>query len=145
MAGVRIAPPMDDQGASRVLIAERHASVREAIKMFVQEQQGLRAVGEAADEQELLRLAEIARPDIILLDWDLGERPAADLVGTLCQFEWQPSVIVLDVQPETAAAALAAGADAFVSKGDPPQQLLAAIQATRVRRREARRANRADR
>jgi CheY-like chemotaxis protein len=36
-------------------------------------------------------------------------------------------VIVLSGQPEVRRTALAAGADAFVSKADPPEQLLAAL------------------
>jgi DNA-binding NarL/FixJ family response regulator len=137
--------PSGEQGPLRILIAERHASVREAVKMFVQRQQGLYVAGEAADDRELLRLSEITRPDIILLGWDLGERPAGDLVEALRQIESQPSVIVLDVQPESARAALAAGADAFVSKGDPPQSLLAAIYSAGSQRKGTRRSDRRDR
>jgi DNA-binding NarL/FixJ family response regulator len=137
--------PSGEQGPLRILIAERHASVREAVKMFVQRQQGLYVAGEAADDRELLRLSEITRPDIILLGWDLGERPAGDLVEALRQIESQPSVIVLDVQPESARAALAAGADAFVSKGDPPQSLLAAIHSAGLQRKGTHRSDPRDR
>jgi len=37
-------------------------------------------------------------------------------------------VIVMCGQPEVRRAALAAGADAFISKTDPPDQLLAALE-----------------
>ena len=40
------------------------------------------------------------------------------------------AVIVLSGQPEAEGSALAAGADAFVSKADPPEQVLAAIRST---------------
>jgi DNA-binding NarL/FixJ family response regulator len=36
-------------------------------------------------------------------------------------------MIVMSGQPEVRRAALAAGADAFISKTDPPDQLLAAL------------------
>jgi DNA-binding NarL/FixJ family response regulator len=43
-------------------------------------------------------------------------------------------IIVLSGRPEASRAALAAGADAFVSKGNPPEHLLSAI--TRCCQRE---------
>jgi DNA-binding NarL/FixJ family response regulator len=42
----------------------------------------------------------------------------------------QVAVIVLSAQPGAEKPALAAGANAFVSKADPPEQLLAAIRST---------------
>ena len=38
-------------------------------------------------------------------------------------------IVVLSTQPEDRAAAIAAGADAFISKVDPPDQVLAVVRA----------------
>ena len=66
-----------------------------------------------------------------------GRRVAAvDLLPALRQACPALSVIVLSGRPEAEDAALAAGADAFISKADPPEQLLAAI-ADCWRRRQA--------
>ncbi len=120
---------MNQHGSTRILIAERHAAVRLAIKMFVEKQPGLEIVGEAGDAQELLALMARTHPDVVLLDLDLSDQPPTELVQALRQINSQSTLIALDVQPETAKAALAAGADDFVSKSDPPTVLLNAIQA----------------
>ncbi|MGD9002018.1 MAG: DNA-binding response regulator, partial [Anaerolineae bacterium] len=65
-----------------------------------------------------------------LLDWGLQDSAAAEQFEALRQACHQVAVIVLSAQPGAEEAALAAGADAFVSKADPPEQLLAAIRST---------------
>ena len=44
-------------------------------------------------------------------------------------------VVALSGLPEARREALAAGADAFVSKGDPPEKLLAAVRGCRRKRK----------
>jgi DNA-binding NarL/FixJ family response regulator len=128
---------MDDPSQTRILIADRQAALRSAIRLFLEKQPHLHVVGEAADVQELLSQIETTQPDIILLDWGLGDRSRADPIRVLHQLDGRSGVIVLDVQPESAPAALAAGANAFVSKGNPPHDLLAAIHALESERRNA--------
>jgi two-component system invasion response regulator UvrY len=137
-AETRSALLMDEQRPTRVLIAERHAALRAAARLFVQRQRGLAVVGEAADTQELLQVTEITRPEIVLLDWDLGDHSGVDVLLALRRLQWRPGVIVLDVQPESTQEALEAGADAFVSKSDPPQYLLDAIHGVRLARSRVR-------
>ncbi len=70
-----------------------------------------------------------ACPDLLLLDWELPGMNGRDLllqVRALCP---HVKVIALSVTPEAREEALAAGADGFVSKGDPPDCLLMAIHA----------------
>jgi DNA-binding NarL/FixJ family response regulator len=86
-------------------------------------------VGEAADNQEFLAQLRQLRPDIVLLDRDLPGFTPANLSDAFRRLDRRPKVIVLGVHPETLHSARAAGADAFVSKGDPPKRLLTAIRA----------------
>jgi DNA-binding NarL/FixJ family response regulator len=89
----------------------------------------LDVVGEAADGKELVAQLESLQPDILLLDWDLPGRSTTNLFDGFRELDRQPRVIVLGVKPESRQSALAAGADAFVSKGEPPKRLLAALRA----------------
>jgi DNA-binding NarL/FixJ family response regulator len=56
-----------------------------------------------------------------------------DLISALRHLDFHPAVIALDVRLETEQAALAAGADIYVFKGDPPKRLLIAIESIRLR------------
>ena len=87
----------------------------------------MNVVGEAIEADELLAQVETARPDIVLLDWELPGLPRHDVLPALRARCPRLKVIALSGRPEARQAALAAGADAFVSKGDPPEQLLAAM------------------
>jgi DNA-binding NarL/FixJ family response regulator len=81
----------------------------------------------------LLDWAKAAQPDLVLLDWELPGLPAVSLLPLLQSHRPGLHVIALSGQPEARQAALEAGADAFVSKGDPPEGLVAAIAACRKR------------
>jgi two-component system response regulator AlgR len=111
----------------RILIADHQSAVRSAVRLLLEERLESDVVGEAANSQELLAQLEHLRPDIILLDWDLPGGSTVDLLGAFRGLDRQPKVIVLGAHPEVGQAAWATSADAFVSKGDPPRRLLAAV------------------
>jgi DNA-binding NarL/FixJ family response regulator len=113
----------------RILLADDQPKVRLGLRLLLEQEQGLTVVAEAADSRSLLAQVEESRPDLVLLDWSLQDSAAAEQLATLRQACPQVAVIVLSAQPGVEVAALATGADAFVSKADPPEKLLAAIRA----------------
>ncbi len=117
------------EGKMRVFIADDQSRVRWALRTFLQEEQGLILAGETSRAEALLALVEATRPDLVLLDWELLDQPVADLLSALQALDFQVKVIVLSSQPDIQQAALAAGVDAFVSKGDPPERLLTTLRA----------------
>jgi DNA-binding response OmpR family regulator len=82
---------------------------------------------EAANAEALLIQTEATRPDLILLDWELPGLAAVGSLSALRRMRPTLSVIALSGRARVRRAALAAGADAFVSKTDLPERLLAAI------------------
>lgn len=84
-------------------------------------------IQETADLDGLARQVKDFQPDLVLLDWELPGRPAAALLLVLHGLTYHPRVIVLSTRPESEQDALAAGADAFVSKSDPPERLLTSV------------------
>lgn len=84
-------------------------------------------IGEAAETEDLLAQVGTACTDLVLLDWELPDRGGAAILAGLRAARPGPVVIALSGRPEARRAALAAGADAFVSKRDPPERLLAAV------------------
>jgi DNA-binding NarL/FixJ family response regulator len=97
------------------------------VKLLLEQEEWASVVGEAAEIQSLLAQVEATQPDLVLLDWSMGDSTPAAQVTALRQACPQVAVIVLSAQPGVEEAALEAGADAFVSKADPPELLLEAI------------------
>jgi DNA-binding NarL/FixJ family response regulator len=114
----------------RILLADDQPKVRLGLRLLLEQEEWARVVGEAAEAQSLLAQAEATQPDLVLLDWSLQGSERPDLLSALRGCCPGLAVVVLSGQPEAEQDALAAGADAFVSKADPPEQLLAAIRST---------------
>jgi DNA-binding NarL/FixJ family response regulator len=113
----------------RVLLADDQSKVRSALRLLLRQEPELSVVGEAVEVESLLAQTETARPDLVLLDWELPGLSTVDLLPALRALCPRLQVIVLSGRPEARRAALAAGADAFVSKGDPPERLLKTLRA----------------
>jgi two-component system nitrate/nitrite response regulator NarP len=111
----------------RILVADEQSKVRFALRVLLGQQPGLEIVGEATDSEELLAQAKAVSPDLVLVHWGLRGLVPADLLAALRRGSHDLRVVALSARPEARSAALAAGADAFVYKVDPPERLLAAI------------------
>ncbi len=111
----------------RVLLGDAQPKVRFALRVLLERQPGLVVEGEVNHARDLLARAEVVQPDLVLLGWGLPGLMAPDSLTALRQICPQVSIIALSERPEMRQVALAAGADAFVSKADPPERLLAAI------------------
>ncbi len=111
----------------RILIADDQDQVRFALRVLLGKQPGLQVVAEARDGPELSAQLWDAAPDLILLDWELPGLAEAGGLPALRQACPGLQVVALSSRAGAPKIALAAGADAFVSKGDPPERLLAVI------------------
>jgi DNA-binding NarL/FixJ family response regulator len=111
----------------RILIADPQPKVRFALRVLLEQQPRLEVVGEAGDAEGLLAEVEGACPDAVLLGWELSGIPVERLMRELRETCPQLIVIALSGRLEAKRAAAALGADAFVSKSNPPEELLATI------------------
>jgi DNA-binding NarL/FixJ family response regulator len=114
-----------------IVLASQEYDLRLALEMLFREQPGAYVVGTASHSDTLLALIQSACPDLVLLDWDLPGQPLAEVLAQVQSANPISKIIVLSKDGEAREAALAAGADAFVIKGDPPKQLLVAIDQVR--------------
>jgi DNA-binding NarL/FixJ family response regulator len=111
-----------------ILLADNQVAVRSALRFLLEQEPGMCLVGEAAEAEELLAQDAATQPDLVLLDWELPGSQPADLLAAL-RIRRSMIVIALSGRPEARQAALNAGVDAFVSKGEPPERLLATLYA----------------
>ena len=111
----------------RILIADGQSKVRFALRVLLDRQPGIKVVGEVVCARDLLTEADVADPDLVLLDWELSGLTAVGSLSALREIRPNLYVVVLSGRSEARQSALDAGADAFVSKIDPPERLLATI------------------
>ena len=114
----------------RVLLIDDHAVVRTGLRMLLESQPGLSVVGEAGNRGEALTLAAQVRPDILLLDLDLGEENGLEFLPDLLAAAPEAHVLVLTgVQdPETHQRAIRLGAVGLVLKERAAGVLFRAIE-----------------
>ena len=112
----------------RLVIADTDRTVHWALRTALGEDPRLTIVGEVSDVDDLLARAPTLSPDLILLEWELVAPAPDGLLHRLRDLGQDGRIVILGRRPEARAAALRAGADAFISKSDPPEQLLRTIE-----------------
>jgi DNA-binding NarL/FixJ family response regulator len=113
----------------RILLADGQAKVRFALRVLLEWQPGISVVGEAADAEDLLSQIATECPDLVLLAWELPGLVHFEALTSMRIACPDLLVLALSGRPEARRLALAAGADGFVSKSEPPEHLLSAIAA----------------
>jgi DNA-binding NarL/FixJ family response regulator len=111
----------------RIMLADNRPKVRFALRALLERQSGFEVVAEGADAQDLMAHAESNCPDLVLLDWELPGMAPRDLLAALRRYCPNVKIIALSGHLSVRREAMDTGADAFVSKGEPPDRLLSAI------------------
>lgn len=111
----------------RVSVVEGQAHVRSALCFLIEARPDLTLVGAFGSRPDLSAQLLALRPDVVLLDWELPGHLARQLLAALRRAQEPTRVIVLSARPDAEAQARAAGADAFVSKGQPPALLIQSL------------------
>ncbi|MBV9172061.1 MAG: response regulator transcription factor [Chloroflexi bacterium] len=115
---------------SRVLIADDRARARRALAAVLAVHPSIQVVGEAADGAEAVAEVNRLQPDAVVMDLLM---PHLDGIAATVQIKnrWPLiRVVAHSLYLDSSEAALAAGADAFVPKGAPVHDLVAALVAT---------------
>ncbi len=108
----------------RVSIVEAHDHVRAALCFILTAQPDIELAGVFGPRPDLVARLLALRPDVVLLDWELPAQLAPQVLGALRRVLAPVRVIVLSARPDDEPQARAAGADAFVSKDQPPALLI---------------------
>jgi len=120
----------------RVLLADDHAVVRRGLQQIIATRGTWKVVGEAASGEELLALLPNVDADVLVLDVSMGERSGIDLLGSIRELRPNLPVLMLSMYAEEhyALRALRAGAQGYIQKNRPPEEIIAAIERVATRR-----------
>jgi DNA-binding NarL/FixJ family response regulator len=114
-----------------VLVVDDHPVVRQGLRTFLDLQDDITVVGEAADGASAVDTAASCAPDVILLDLRMPGADGLDALRGLRERRIPARVLVITsfTDPSTVLPAMRAGAAGYVFKDIDPPALAAAIRA----------------
>jgi DNA-binding NarL/FixJ family response regulator len=113
----------------KVIVVDDHPVVRHGIVSMLRYEQDIEVVGEAADGAEALSLILDLRPDVVLLDLRMPQLSGVEVMqraraqGVTVRF----LVLTTYDTDEYIAPALSAGAQGYLLKDAPPEELVRAV------------------
>ncbi len=109
----------------RVLLTDDQNTMRLALRRLLEQEPELHVVGEVAEVDDLLTQVRETRPDLVLLNWELPGIQADHIQHVRRGYPLR--VVAFSENCAARQAALAAGADAFVSREEPVKGLLTTL------------------
>ncbi|MFD6248804.1 response regulator [Streptomyces roseolus] len=113
----------------RVLLVDDHQVVRRGLRTFLEVQDDIEVVGEAADGAEGVARAEELRPDVVLMDIKMPGTDGIEALKRLRALANPAKVLIVTsfTEQRTVVPALRAGASGYVYKDIDPDALAGAI------------------
>ncbi|WP_030746442.1 response regulator transcription factor [Streptomyces sp. NRRL S-31] len=113
----------------KVLLVDDHQVVRRGLRTFLEVQDDIEVVGEAADGAEGVARAEELRPDVVLMDIKMPGTDGIDALRGLRELGNRARVLIVTsfTEQRTVVPALRAGAAGYVYKDVDPDALAGAI------------------
>jgi DNA-binding NarL/FixJ family response regulator len=113
----------------RILIADDHPMMREALQAALAEETDLEVIGEASDGSEAITLVEKLNPDVILMDLLMPGMDGLEAIARIIEARPQAKIIVVTSleDEDKVVAAIQAGALGYFPKTAPRAFLLEAI------------------
>ena len=115
----------------RVLVADDHPIVRSGIVALLGSAEGVEVVGEAADGAEAVEAAARLEPDLVLLDLRMPVLDGAGATARIRAADPRIRILVLTTYEtdEHILAAIEAGADGYLLKAAPQEEIIAGVRA----------------
>jgi len=132
-------PPVDAGAAAgrvgtiRVLIADDHAIVRQALRAVLEAEADITVVGEARNGREAVLQAGRLKPDVVLMDVAMPRMNGIEATSRICSTLPKTGVLALTVHSggDFAAALRKAGAKGYLLKETAGSTLIDAVRAVR--------------
>jgi len=138
-SGVETNPPGAGEppaaGCLRVLLADDHEIVRAGLVSLLSEEHAIEVVGQAANGREAVDLADRLQPDVVIMDVAMPLIDGDEATRQIKRLQPRTRIIALSMydEPETAERMYKAGAESYVLKTAPSEDLLAALRGVPLR------------
>jgi two-component system, NarL family, response regulator LiaR len=117
-----------------ILLADDHPIVREGLRAVLETQSDFEVIAECASGDEVLRQVLQLQPDLLLLDLEMPVMDGVETIRRIRQLQLQraPRIIVFTAfdNDERIIHAIQAGADGYLLKGAPRDDIFNAIRVT---------------
>ncbi len=122
---------MTGEESIKVMIVDDHQVVRQGLRTFLELQDDVVVVGEAADGAAAVEMAEKLEPDVVLMDLVMPELDGIAATRRIGELGLPISVIVLTsfAEDDQIFPAIEAGAASYLLKDVSPEDLVAAVRA----------------
>ena len=113
----------------RILVADDHVLIRQAVRGIVEKEQDLEIVAEASDGQEAALRASETQPDVVLMDLTMPVCDGFEATERVLACSPRSRVVIFSAsdQETDALQALQRGAIGYITKDTGPEGLLTAI------------------
>ena len=82
-----------------VMLVDDHPAIRSGLEVLLQTQ-GMHVVGAAENAEQGLRLYDEERPDIVVVDFNLGQEYGTDLADSIVELDPEAKVLVYTGAPD---------------------------------------------
>jgi DNA-binding NarL/FixJ family response regulator len=115
----------------RILIADDHPLMRKGLRLSVEEDRGLRVVGEASDGEAALSLVMKLHPDVALLDIDMPKLDGLGVAREMVKRGLKTQIIFLTLHSnqDLFRTAMDLGCKGYILKDSAVQEVVAGIHA----------------
>jgi DNA-binding NarL/FixJ family response regulator len=115
--------------STRVLLADDHTAMREALRALIEQRADLELVGEAEDGRAAVRLALELRPDVVVMDVSMPVMDGIEATSRIAAAAPGTKVVGVSMHADRrlAKAVLEAGASGYALKDRADEELVSAI------------------
>ncbi|MEW5950467.1 MAG: response regulator transcription factor [Elusimicrobia bacterium] len=120
---------MADKKLVTVLIADDQTLFREGIKDLLEDEKGIKVIGEASNGPEAIEMVKRLKPDVVLMDIKLPQMDGISATKIIRKDAPKTNVLILSSYEDEAhiTEAIQAGANGYLSKMLPASELVHAL------------------
>lgn len=112
---------------TRIMIVEDNHRACCALKALVSQQAGMKVVAEASNGQEAIQKTNEHIPDVVIMDMRMPIMDGLEATKVI-KLKWpRVKIVILTMYPDYQVDVLKAGADAFLLKGCPVEEMMSTI------------------